>query len=108
MEGKEGILRKQTSGRWAVCRTGREPVEIKSGKVFRVEVDGVLRVTRMRHTPRRGYYAADGYELATAFARPPALASDATSDAYKALPVVINVSGSRARASTWDLDGTDT
>jgi hypothetical protein len=63
MEGKEGILRKQTSGRWAVCRTGREPVEIKSGKVFRVEVDGVLRVTRMRHTPRRGYYAADGYEL---------------------------------------------
>ena len=42
---------------------GREPVELKSGKVFRVEVDGVLRVTRMRHTPRRGYYAADGYEL---------------------------------------------
>ena len=63
MEGKEGILRKQTSGRWAVCRTGREAVEIKSGKVFRVEVDGVLSVTRMRHTPRRGYYAVDGYEL---------------------------------------------
>jgi len=60
---KVGILRKQASGRWAVVRPGRAPVEIKSGKVFRVEVDGVLSVTRMRHTPRRGYYAVDGYEL---------------------------------------------
>jgi len=63
MAGKEGILCKQASGRWAVCPPGRQPVEIKSGKLFRVEVDGVLRVTRMRYTPRRGYYSADGYEL---------------------------------------------
>jgi len=63
MAGKEGILRKQASGRWVGCPPGRQPVEIKSGKLFRVEVDGVLRVTRMRYTPRRGYYSADGYEL---------------------------------------------
>ena len=63
MPERIGTLRMQPSGRWAVCRMGREPVEVKSGKVFRVEVDGVLRVTRMSHTSRRGYYAADGYEL---------------------------------------------
>jgi hypothetical protein len=49
MTDKEGILRMQPSGRWAVCRPGRDPVEITSGEVFRVEVVGEMRVTRMEH-----------------------------------------------------------
>ena len=40
MTEKEGVLQMQPSGRWAVCRPGREPVEITSGELFRVEVDG--------------------------------------------------------------------
>jgi hypothetical protein len=67
MPDKEGILQMQTSGRWAVCRPGREPVEVTSGELFRVEVDGVLRITRMEHDPDDdpdgGYYSIDGYEL---------------------------------------------
>jgi hypothetical protein len=47
MSEKEGVLRLQSSGRWAVCRSGHDPVEILSGELFRVEVDGELRVTRM-------------------------------------------------------------
>jgi hypothetical protein len=45
----------------AVCRPGREPVEITSGKLFRVEVAGEMRLTRMEF--RRGYYTVDGYPL---------------------------------------------
>ena len=76
MTEKVGILRMQPSGRWAVCRPGRPPVEINSGEVFRVEVDGELKLTRMefRHFsgPMRGreyrgqtggYYSVDGYWL---------------------------------------------
>jgi hypothetical protein len=79
MSDKEGTLRMQPSGRWAVCRPGRAPVEINSGELFRVEVDGQLEPTRMeyrhfedpqgrRHiTVQPGqpgeYYSADGYEL---------------------------------------------
>jgi len=37
MAGKEGILRKQASGRWVGCPPGRQPVEIKSGKLQRDE-----------------------------------------------------------------------
>jgi hypothetical protein len=48
MNEKEGILRLQRSGRWAVCRSGRKPVEINSGELFRVEVDGELKSTRMK------------------------------------------------------------
>jgi hypothetical protein len=43
-----GTLRAQSSDRWAVCRPGRNPVEIMSGELFRVEVDGELRLTRAR------------------------------------------------------------
>jgi len=60
---KGGILRMLPSRRWAVCRPGREPVEITSGELFRVEVDGELRTTRMEYAPGIGYYAVDGYEL---------------------------------------------
>jgi hypothetical protein len=35
MTDKEGILRMQPSGRWAVCRPGQASVEIASGEVFR-------------------------------------------------------------------------
>ena len=51
------------SGRWAVCRSGQEPVEIRSGELFRVEVGGVLRVTRMERDPDGPCYSMDGYEL---------------------------------------------
>jgi hypothetical protein len=37
----EGALRMMASGRWAVCQHGREPVEITSGELFRVEVAGM-------------------------------------------------------------------
>lgn len=66
---KEGILRMQPSGRWAVCRPGREPAEITSGETFRVEVLGAneLRLTRMEFGHRdhgeREYYSVDGYQL---------------------------------------------
>ena len=38
MSEKEGTLRMMASGRWAVYRPGRLPVEITSGELFRVEV----------------------------------------------------------------------
>jgi hypothetical protein len=47
MTEKEGILQIQPSGRWAVCRPGRAPVEITSGELFRIEVDGELKLTQM-------------------------------------------------------------
>ena len=67
MSEKEGILRLQPSGRWAVCRPGRAPVEITSGELFRIEVDGELKVTRMEFkysaVQLKGYYSVDGYHL---------------------------------------------
>jgi hypothetical protein len=73
---RQGILRLQPSGRWAICRIGEVPFEITSGDMFRVEVDGELRPTRMefRHFtgPMKGrelfgqageYYSCDGYHL---------------------------------------------
>jgi hypothetical protein len=56
IDPKEGILQKQASGRWAVCRPGSAPIEITSGELFRVEVDGKLEVTRMEfaHAPGGG------------------------------------------------------
>ena len=64
MSEKEGILRMMVSGRWAVYRPGRLPVEITSGELFRVEVAGELKLTRMEynHTDRQ-YYSVDGYPL---------------------------------------------
>jgi hypothetical protein len=60
---KIGTLRMLSSRRWAICRPGREPVEIASGEVFRVEGADGVRVTRMEYTPGCGYYAADGPPL---------------------------------------------
>jgi hypothetical protein len=73
---RQGILRLQPSGRCAICRIGEVPSEITSGDVFRVEVDGELRPTRMefRHFtgPMKGrehfgqageYYSCDGHHL---------------------------------------------
>jgi hypothetical protein len=73
---KEGTLQHQPSGRWAICRPGHTPVEITSGELFRIEVDGELKVTRMefRHFtgPLKGatyrgqpgeYYSVDRYWL---------------------------------------------
>jgi hypothetical protein len=60
---KVGVLRMQPSERWAVCRPGHDPVEITSGDVFRLEVDGVLRVTRMEYLRAEGYYSIDGFDL---------------------------------------------
>jgi len=64
MPEKVGILRMQPSRRWAICRPGHDPVEITSGEVFRVEVDGVLQVRRIEYAhDGRGYYAVGGPEL---------------------------------------------
>jgi hypothetical protein len=61
---KVGILRMQPSRRWAIVRPGHDPVEISSGELFRVEVDGALQVRRMEYAhDGRGYYAVGGPEL---------------------------------------------
>jgi hypothetical protein len=51
MTDKEGPLRMMASGRWAIYRPGRLPVEITSGELFRVEVAGAngLQLTRMEY-----------------------------------------------------------
>jgi len=61
----EGILRFQPTGRWAVCRPGSAPVEITSGKQFRIEVPGKdgLHLTRMEHMLGEGYYSVHGHKL---------------------------------------------
>ena len=82
MTEKEGTLQMQPSGRWAVCRPDRRPVEITSGELFRIEDDGELKVTGMefRHFtgPMKGrelrgltgeYYSVDGYHLTKRAAR---------------------------------------
>jgi hypothetical protein len=38
MSDKEGTLRMMASGRWAIYRPGRVPVEITKGELFRVQV----------------------------------------------------------------------
>jgi hypothetical protein len=63
MPEKEGTLCQQPSGRWAILRRGREPFELTSGDVFRVEVDGKLQITRMGHLLGEGYCSVDGYPL---------------------------------------------
>jgi hypothetical protein len=74
MTDKEGTLRLQSTGRWAICRPGREPFELHSGAVFRVAVPGKegLQLTRMelRHKETvggvvqlAGYYSIEGHVL---------------------------------------------
>ena len=71
-----GVLRRQPSGRWAVCSTGKRPVELTVGDTFHIEVGGELKLTRIefRHFggPMKGrtlhglpgeYYSVDGYCL---------------------------------------------
>jgi hypothetical protein len=64
---KEGILRMQPSGKWAVCRRGRAPVEIAAGAQFRIETPRGkgLKLTRMefRNGPPVEYYTTGGYPL---------------------------------------------
>jgi hypothetical protein len=82
----EGILEKLPSGRRAVWQPDREPVESTSGELFRVYVDGEMKLTRMEfryldfrdlddggslkgkwyrrlHILAGEYYSVDGYEL---------------------------------------------
>ena len=63
MTDKDGTLHLHSSGRWAILRSGREPFELTSGDVFRVEVDGKLQITRMGNLRDEGYYSVDGYPL---------------------------------------------
>jgi hypothetical protein len=74
---KEGILRMQPSGRWAVCRPGQAPAEITSGEVFRVEDPGKegLHRTRMERDAQ-GYYSVHGYHLHDGLELRSAAASD--------------------------------
>jgi hypothetical protein len=68
-DDSEGVLFLQPTGRWAVCRSGRPPAEITSGELFRVDVDGELRPTRMefRHSPGRSRAASSGVRPANTF-----------------------------------------
>jgi hypothetical protein len=61
MTDNDDTLRMLPSGRWAVFRRGRDPIQITSGELFRVEVDGELKLTRMEYDD--GYYSVDGYPL---------------------------------------------
>jgi hypothetical protein len=76
MSASEGFLQLQHSGCWAIVRPGRIPVEITSGEVFRVEVEGEMKPTRMEfrhfvgpanvrrlHGRSGDYYSVDGYPL---------------------------------------------
>ena len=76
MTEEDGILQMQPSGRWAVCRPDRRPVEITSGELFRIEDAGELKLTRMEFRlftgPMKGrelwgqtgeYYSVDGFHL---------------------------------------------
>jgi Domain of unknown function (DUF5348) len=62
-DDKEGTLHLQSSGRWSICRPGRNPVVITSGDLFRVDVGGELCLTRMEHLWGEGYYSFDGFPL---------------------------------------------
>ena len=66
MSDKEGTLRMMASGRWAIYRLARLPVEIMSGDLFRIEVAGAkeLKLTRMEYDQiDRQYYSIDDYPL---------------------------------------------
>jgi hypothetical protein len=76
MTAKQGTLHQQPSGRWAIMPPGHDPVEITSGEIFRVEVDGELRFTRMEHLSGEGYYSIDRNPCATGCARRSAAGSD--------------------------------
>jgi hypothetical protein len=66
----EGTLKMQPSGRWAVYQPGREPVEIRAGEVFLLEMLGHRQLQQTRMEFRRfeegygEYSSADRYHLA--------------------------------------------
>ena len=67
MTDKEGILQIQPSGRWAVCRPGRAPVEITSGELKPTRMEfhhftGPMKGREYRGQPGK-YYSVDGYHL---------------------------------------------
>jgi hypothetical protein len=61
-----GVLSMNGLGRWVIVREGRVPYELSSGSTCLIEVDGVLRLTRIEysHGDRPGYHSIDGYKLA--------------------------------------------
>jgi hypothetical protein len=63
MTDKEGILRTQPNGRWAIIRPGRSPVAIPDGEIFEVEVRGKMRRGRMERRRDGQWVTAEGYEL---------------------------------------------
>jgi hypothetical protein len=76
-----GTLKLNANGRWTIEREGRLPYELSSGSLFLVEVDGVLRLTRIEYAhDRHGgglYYSVDGCRLADGLrAAPPNEAKD--------------------------------
>ena len=54
----EGTLHKTMSGAVGDLTLRPSPVEIRSGDVFSVEVDGKMRITRMEHVGRSHYVEA--------------------------------------------------
>lgn len=68
MTSREGTLHLQSDGRWVIIREDKQPYEITSGELFRVEVNGLMKPTRMEyaHGPGPGegqYVSVHGYTL---------------------------------------------
>ena len=47
MPTKEGTLRQQPAGGWAIVAPGQSPVAIIAGEVFELEVAGEMKLARM-------------------------------------------------------------
>jgi hypothetical protein len=62
---KDGILRMQPSGRWAVCRPGRDPSRSRAAKCFgsRCPASKACILTRMEHLHGEGYFSVHGHHL---------------------------------------------
>ena len=58
MSEKEGVLRMQPSGQWAIASPGREPVPIVAGEMFLLEVQGERRMMRVRMQRNEGGWYA--------------------------------------------------
>jgi hypothetical protein len=58
MSEKEGTLRMQPSGQWAIQAPGHEPVPIVAGEFFLLEVQGERRMMRVRMDRKEGRWYA--------------------------------------------------
>jgi hypothetical protein len=58
MSEKEGTLRMQPSGQWAIQAPGREPVPIIAGEIFLLEVQGERRMMPVRMERKEGRWYA--------------------------------------------------